>query len=123
MSNIGNRQIMSRNIRMHIQMKGKTRREVANETGIKYSTLCDWINCNKYPRIDNIEKLARYFGIEKSALIESEPVITVDGGLDGQLVKLLTDLSPDEVEKVGAFVQGLIAARPADVFPRSSDRQ
>ena len=36
-----------------------------------YSTFCDWVNGNKYPRIEKIEMLARYFGIQKSDLIES----------------------------------------------------
>ena len=35
-----------------------------------YSTLTDWMNANKYPRINNIEKMADYFGVSKSDLIE-----------------------------------------------------
>lgn len=71
MSDIGNRQVMSHNILKYMEINGKTRRDVSEATGIAYSTLCDWINCNKYPRIDNIQRMAEYFGIDKSALIEA----------------------------------------------------
>ena len=48
---------------------------------IKYSTLSDWINGNKYPRIDKIEILANYFGIEKSDLIEKRDSVTNSKGV------------------------------------------
>ena len=73
MSDLGNRQVMSRNIQKYMAIRHKTRRDVAAGTGIPYSTLCEWINCNKYPRIDNIQRLAEFFGVDKSALIEDKP--------------------------------------------------
>ena len=36
----------------------------------KEMTFSDWVNAKTYPRIDKIEKMAQYFGIEKSDLIE-----------------------------------------------------
>lgn len=38
--------------------------------GVKYTTFTDWVKGNVYPRIDKIELMANYFGIEKSDLIE-----------------------------------------------------
>ena len=38
--------------------------------GVKYTTLTDWVNGNSYPRIDKIEMMANFFGIEKSDLVE-----------------------------------------------------
>ena len=117
MTALGNRQIMSANLLRLMKTQGKSRREVADGTGIKYSTLCDWINCNKYPRIDNIERLAIYFGVEKSALIE-KPAVPEGNGLDDSLVKRLTQLTPEERAQVDAFVQGLLASRPKEPSPR-----
>lgn len=51
-------------------MSGKHRKEIASALGVPYSTLTDWVNGNKYPRIDNIEKIADYFGVSKSDVIE-----------------------------------------------------
>lgn len=67
---IENKDILAKNLRKYISMSGKDRKEIAKALGIPYSTLTDWVNANKYPRIDNIEKIAAYFGVSKSDLIE-----------------------------------------------------
>lgn len=67
---IENKDILAKNLRKYISMSGKDRKEIARALGIPYSTLTDWVNANKYPRIDNIEKMAAYFGVSKSDLIE-----------------------------------------------------
>lgn len=65
-----NNYIFSKNLKLFITKSGKDRKEVAEDLEIPYSTLTDWINGKKYPRIDNIEKIAKYFGVSKSNLIE-----------------------------------------------------
>lgn len=65
-----NNEIFSKNLKMFIVKSGKDRKEVANDLGVPYSTITDWVNGKKYPRIDNLEKIAAYFGISKSNLIE-----------------------------------------------------
>lgn len=67
---IGNKEVFARNLKKYMKMSGKDRKEVGKALGLPYSTLTDWMNGNKYPRINNIEKLAEYFGISKSDLIE-----------------------------------------------------
>ena len=67
---MGNKEILARNIRKYITMCGKDRRVVAKELNVPYSTLTDWMNARKYPRIDRIERMAEYFKISKSELIE-----------------------------------------------------
>lgn len=66
----GNKEVFARNLKRFVDMSGKDRKEITNALGIPYSTLTDWINGNKYPRINNMEKLAAYFGVSKSDLIE-----------------------------------------------------
>ena len=68
--NIENKEILSTNLRKYITMSGKDRKEIARALNVPYSTLTDWINGNKYPRINNVEKMAEYFGVSKSDLIE-----------------------------------------------------
>lgn len=67
---IGNKDVFSRNLKRCIAKSGKDRSEVADDLGFPYSTLTDWINGKKYPRIQNIERLALYFRVSKSDLIE-----------------------------------------------------
>lgn len=72
MSSIGNKEILSKNLKYYIEKSGKDRRELADIWGFPYSTVSEWINGRKYPRIDRIEIMADYFGILKSDLIESK---------------------------------------------------
>lgn len=67
---LGNKEIMAENIRHYMEINGKTRNQICDDLGFKYSTFSDWVNGEKYPRIDKIEILANYFGIQKSDLVE-----------------------------------------------------
>ena len=72
MSSLGNKAILSKNLRYYIEKSGKDRRELSETWGFPYSTVTDWVNGKKYPRIDRIEIMADYFGILKSDLIEEK---------------------------------------------------
>ena len=72
MSDIGNKEVLSKNLKYYIANSGKDRRELAKIWGFPYSTVTEWINGRKYPRIDRIEIMANYFGILKSDLIEDK---------------------------------------------------
>ncbi len=70
MTEIGNKEILARNLNKYMSINNIDRTKIANDLGIKYTTLTDWCNGNSYPHIDKIEMLANYFGINKSDLIE-----------------------------------------------------
>lgn len=69
-SDLGNKQIMSENLKRYVAMSGKTRQEICKDLGVNYSTFTEWLNGGAYPRIDKIEMMANYFKIEKSDLVE-----------------------------------------------------
>ncbi|SEP04074.1 helix-turn-helix domain-containing protein [Propionispora vibrioides] len=102
MSDLGNKEIMSKNLKFYMEKYKKDRNQVCNDLGFKYSTFTDWVNGNKYPRIDKIEMLANYFGIQKSDLIEEKketaslPPLTAkdEHSIQKRLESLLTDLMP-----------------------------
>lgn len=116
---------MSNNLRHYIELKGKDRKTIAKEMGIPYSTFSDWINENRYPRIDKIEIMANYFGIEKSDLIESkeekdmydtEFANDFEGTFNTDRRKLWADiaygyLSDDEFEKMTEYLKFLVSQR------------
>lgn len=70
MSDLGNKATMAENIKYYMELNNKTRNDMCEALGLKYTTLTDWVNGKKYPRIDKIEMMANYFGIEKSDLVE-----------------------------------------------------
>ena len=72
MSNLGNKEILSRNLRRLMDERQIDRQKICKDLGFKYTTFTDWYNGNKYPRIDKIEMMANYFSLLKSDLIEDK---------------------------------------------------
>lgn len=112
MSAIGNKEIFSRNLKHYIDKCGKDRRELAEIWGFPYSTLSEWINGRKYPRIDRIEIMADYFGILKSDLIEEKekPVTADDGLTEGQrkLIAFARTVPEDKAEMILRVIQSIV---------------
>ena len=71
MSDLGNKEIMAENIRYYMDINQIDRNKLCSDLGIKYTTLCDWLNGKTYPRIDKIEMMANYFCIQKADLVEN----------------------------------------------------
>lgn len=71
MSDIGNKEIFAKNLLYYINRHNVEQKEIAEAIGVAPSTFNEWVKGKKYPRIDKVEKLANYFGILKSDLIES----------------------------------------------------
>jgi repressor LexA len=65
-----NKNIFAENLNRYMELHEKTRKEVSEAIGVSYFTFTDWVNGKKYPRMDKVEKLANYFGVLKSDLIE-----------------------------------------------------
>jgi len=78
MSDLGNKEIMGKNIQKYMRRKNIDRHKLSDDLNVKYTTLSDWINAKTYPRIDKIELMANYFGIKKSDLVEDSPSINND---------------------------------------------
>lgn len=123
MSNIGNKETMSKNLRYYIEQSGKDRKELAKIWGFPYSTVTEWINGKKYPRIDRIEIMADYFGIKKSDLIEEKvsdnnknkdditTSIVIRLGNDEEfreLVKMLYKMDSKQIESIKAMLTSFI---------------
>ena len=69
-TNLGNKKIFARNLNRYLKQSGKRQIDVAMDIGVSAGTFCDWMNERAYPRMDKIQKLAEYFGINKSDLVE-----------------------------------------------------
>ena len=85
MSDLGNKKIMSDNIKKYMSLNNVSRAQICESLKIPYTTFNDWFNGVTYPRIDKIEMMSNYFGINKSDLVE--------GKVDGR--EVLTDSERD----------------------------
>ena len=70
MGSLGNKEIMAKNIKYYMDKNGIRPTDICGTLKIPMATFSDWINAKTYPRIDKIELIANYFGIEKSDLVE-----------------------------------------------------
>ena len=111
MNNLGNKEVMSKNLKYYIERSGKDRRELAEIWGFPYSTITEWINGKKYPRIDRIEVMAEYFGILKSDLIEDKQRQSTNDELSErkklfmQKVEGMSDDQLERLERILALVE------------------
>lgn len=103
------KKVMAENIQFYMAQKQKNRMDLCHDLDLRYTTLTDWINGNKYPRIDKIEKMANYFGITKADLVEKredkkEPTEQMKAALfggDGEV----TEEMWDEVKAYAKYIK------------------
>lgn len=123
MSNIGNKETMAKNLSYYVRISGKSQKELSEIAGVAPSTFNDWLKAKKYPRIDKIERLADYFGILKSDLIEeklsdetkkdndSMAAIIVKMRMNNEFfetVQKLSELEPDKLAIVNQFLNTFV---------------
>lgn len=89
---LGNKEVMANNIIRQMKLKNVDRKQMAKDLNLKYTTLSDWINAKTYPRIDKIELMAKYFGINKSDLVES-PNVTPIETIEAKKVPVVSQIS------------------------------
>lgn len=118
MSDLGNKTVMAQNLYYYMALNNKSRQEICNDLGFKYTTFCDWLNGKTYPRIDKIEMLANYFNIKKSDLVEDK---SKNSELDEYLDELRTrpemkmlfnitkNASKEDVEKAVKIIEAMLS--------------
>ena len=74
MGDLGNKEIMAKNIKYYMSRNNIRPTDICGTLKFPMATFSDWINAKTYPRIDKIELMANYFGIEKSDLVEEKRV-------------------------------------------------
>ena len=64
--------VFAKNLRNQLARHDKLQNDLVNDLGLNKSTVSTWINGTKMPRMNTVERLAAYFGIEKFDLIEDK---------------------------------------------------
>ena len=62
-ANTDAKNIVAKNVCRLMVEQEKTRRQICEDLQIKYTTFCDWLNGNSYPKLESLETLAGYFGV------------------------------------------------------------
>lgn len=94
---------------------GMTLLQLAEATGVKEATAQRWesgaIKDISYARVLQIAEALNCTPQFLMGWEEEKPTTEKGDGLDNELVKRLMSLTPEELMKVDAFVQGLLASR------------
>lgn len=72
MSDEDYRRIFARNLSRYMELCNKKQADIINDLGINKSAVSTWINGTRMPRMDKVQALADYFGINKSDLLEDK---------------------------------------------------
>lgn len=70
--------LISINISYLLETENKSRKEVCEDLGIKYTTFCDWVKGNTAPGYHNLEKLGQYFEVEPWTFYEDVEVMKME---------------------------------------------
>lgn len=71
------KKIFADNLNRLLEERNKNQMDLANYFKLTPSTVSDWCTAKKYPRVDNMQKLADYFGVRKSDLTEKQEPIDI----------------------------------------------
>ena len=89
-NNLGNKETMAKNIARFMREKGVNATEVCKTLGFPNATFSDWLNAKTYPRIDEIEKMALFFGVSKADLVEEPDYnLSSDDSADSPQVRMI----------------------------------
>jgi repressor LexA len=110
---------MGRNIKRLLKQRGMTAAKLAEIVGVSTATISDWSNGKTYPRIDKIEVMAEYFGVQKADLVEDPETISTASVSDEPVLMAahwgldISNLPDDErhrvIDRAKAYIEGLIA--------------
>jgi len=64
-----NKKILIDNMNKLLKQKGKLRMDMAKDLGLTHSTVFNWFDGVSYPRLNNLEQIADYFGVSITQLV------------------------------------------------------
>ena len=109
---MNNKSVFAQNLKTQMSLHGKTRKDIADALDLSYYTVSDWVNGKKYPRMDKVERLAQYFGILKSDLIEEK--LTPEKEKDNDtLANIIVRLRTDQMYR--SVVESIYNMNPAQL--------
>ena len=91
------RKIFSKNLTNQLSMHGKTQKDLVDFIHVSSSTVSNWCTGQKLPRMDKIQALANWLGINTSDLIEEKSNVPRQLELDisEEILKIIAKIASD----------------------------
>ena len=118
------REIFRKNLNDFLSSSGKLQKDLAEYVGAKTTTVSGWTRGISYPRADSMEKIAMFFGVPTSRLVEDSSS-DVEPSVKDEIRILLpgaSKLSPERLELIkNSFLTMLKATNP-ELFEGDDDK-
>lgn len=111
-----NRQIFVQNVKFYCQRKGVKPTVACLESGAGKSLLSQIENRGSIPSVEKVQLLAQYLGVTVSELL-GEEATRAEGPAQPYLVMRYNALSPENQEKVMAFIEFLVVQEDKKTCP------
>ena len=111
-----NRLIFAKNLNYYLSKANKNQNDLVRDLGITASTVSDWANGKKYPRVDKMQLLADYFGVSTDYLLGRTDIETPNSdiqticeytGLDEYLIEYLRKFNDKEKRMVSIVIMAI----------------
>lgn len=83
------KKIFSKNLRHYVYISGKSQKEIANDLNVNQKTFNGWCTGLSIPKTGKIQKLADYFKIGKSDLLDEKPQMSGAKEIKGIMINVL----------------------------------
>lgn len=89
------REIFRINLARLMQEQHVEQADLVKAFGITVSTISDWVNGKKYPRVDKMQMLADYFNVPMSTLTSTVSAPATPNAAESELLSLYRSLNAD----------------------------
>ena len=118
------RQTFSRNLKMYLDKNEKQPVDLVNDLNIPFSTVSNWINGQKMPRMGKVELLAQYLHVEKTDLLEDKTVTQIIPRVKyDSLIEIIDALSKDNQDKVMRYAQMLLDTQSIEESVQAAEKK
>ena len=66
------REVFRQNLKYYMNARGIDQAYIVNKLGLTASTISDWVNGKKYPRVDAMQRLADLLGVTFADLTDDQ---------------------------------------------------
>lgn len=64
-------EVFAKNLKFYVIRSGRTQSQIATDLSVSKGTFSDWCSGRSHPRMNRVQDIANYFGINKSDLLEN----------------------------------------------------
>ena len=98
------------NLKQIMALKGKSQSDIVKALNFKQSTVSDWLNGKKYPRMDKVQMLANYFNVDIIELVDNQSTDAITFTItEKALIKNYRQLSEQNQQVVITMIDSLLA--------------